>query len=647
MKTRSGKALTSSGRDFDSRPRKAGRPSCTPQRLEKNNRMEPFQDISETSNQCVQGLRPLEGHTESTEEREQDAVLEGIHIKSEPICEDIWDVLDELGDILDEAEEQADMMAKETEADLLEEEHAESNDYGGPLIPPPPPSISLTDDLSLYTRRSRPYNETSPVSFVESLQESGEISSSELSAKSINSPEIPLEFRCSPEENPERCRFMLRTSFLKAKHIKPDQRSFRSKSKERKRARKKSPSLQKQILSRTPSPQFRCGIRSPALEAKRRSSPASHRRRRSQSRNHTHSRRKSHSRDRQARGHRSPPRRGFRSRSRSPNRTSHFRSIRNWHPNRRSRDTSPSIRHLHSPFRGRPRSPVFKSRSARRYSPVRRPRHHSRSTSRPAKSLVRQRLENKVTLRDRSRSRSRPARKPIQERSRSRLKSAKVTQRMFSRSASQSPSKSKNRSLEKVSRQHSCSRTNDPKIPIQGKERSRSRSQPLQKPSVKPLVERSRSADQGANVEAKLPVERTISPISPRPISPMVTLHDNRIKRPNDLRQYLLPTPAAPQIVYTQTHYTQLEYSAHQFPGHLPGPIDHPPPALYTFGRPPPMLGPFDLRRRLATTRSLYYLAPNDLRHRIQDMYASPPDFNVYAEWPTEYPEQYPARGYF
>lgn len=674
MKTRSGKAFISSGRVSDSGLRNAGKPSCKPPPPEKRRRMEPCQDHAETTNQCVQGLRPLEGHFETAETSEQNALLEEIHIKSEPICEDLWDVLDELGDILDEAEEQADIMAKGKEADLLEEEQAESDKDGDPVTTPPPPSISLTDDFSLFTRRSRPYNDISPVSFIESLQESGEISSSDQSvfqekqpAIIINSPEIPLvEFRISPEENPERCRsraavkgrLSLETSLSKVKQISSGQKRLRSKSKERKRARKKSPSVQKLIVSRSPSPHFRGRRRSPALEPKRRSSPAKHRRRRSQSRDHKHRRRRSSSRDRKARCRRSPsPRRRFRSRSRSPNRTRRSRSIRNCTPKRRSRDASPSIRHRHSPSRGRPRSPGFKSRNVRRYSPIRRPRHRSRSTSRPAKSLVRQRLGSKVPLRDRSRSIPRLAGNPFPERSSSRSKSAKITQRVFSRTASRSRSRSKNRPLKIVGRQLSCSRSNDPESPIQGRERSRSRSLPPQKPTVKPLVEKCWSGDRGANiVEVKLPVDRlkplpdsasTTSTISPRPISPMVTLHDNRISRPKALRQYLLPTPPAPQIFYSQTHYTHLEYSPHQFPGHLPGPFDRPPQTLGPIGRPPPTLGPFDLRRRLATTRSLYYLGPSDLRHRIQDIYASPPAFNAYAEWPTGYPEQHPPSGYY
>nr|XP_016997942.2 serine/arginine repetitive matrix protein 2 [Drosophila takahashii] len=516
---------------------------------------------------------PSDGDLQSAEASDQEEILDEIHIKSEPFCEDLWDVLDELGDILDE--EQAENQAR-NQADLQNEELAESEVDENPETPPPP-SISLTDDFSLFTRRER------PASFDESLQESGEISSSEESAPvgSINSPNLTLmELRSSPEENPERCRsrFSLETTQIQA-----DQKETRSKSKERKH------SPPKKCVSRSPSPKFR-GRRGrsrsrSSAEARRRSSPVGHRRRRSKSREHTRSRRRSHSRERQERRRRPhSPRRRLRSRSRSRSRSKR---------NRRSRDASPR---RHSPFRPRPRSPRFVRRELRRHSPERRPRHRSRSTSRPAKSLVRHRLGNKVRPREPTRSTSPPGRSP-----RSRSKSAKITQRVRSRS------RSKNR---------------PPK-----RESPRSSSPPKQKQPKKPLADLA---------EAKLPQES--SSISPRPISPMVTLHDNRVSRPEELRQYLLATPPAPHVVYTQTQY--MEYSAHHFPGYPPaGP----------YGRPPPELGPFDLRRRLATTRTLCYLRPNDLRHRIQDMYAPPPAFNAYAEWPTGYPpgQQYHPSGYY
>ncbi|KAH8364095.1 hypothetical protein KR084_002525, partial [Drosophila pseudotakahashii] len=621
--------------------------------------MDVGKDHAESTKQNAQTQSPSDGDLQSAEASEQDALLDEIQIKSEPFCEDLWDVLDELGDILDE--EQAEVLAK-NQADLQNEELAESEVDENPATPPPP-SISLTDDFSLFTRRERVCNEVSPASFNESLQESGEISSSEESVpiRSISSPQNTLvELRSSPEENPERCRsrtvnngrFSLETPQPKGIQVKPKKKNTRSKSKERKHAHRKSPSIKKKCVSRSPSVKLRGRRRSRSRsspEAKRRSSPATHRRRRSQSRDHKRSRRRSYSRERQERRRRPPsPRRRLRSRSRSRDRSSRSRSIRNGPPNRRSRDASPSIRHRHSPFRPRPRSLRFVWRDLRRHSPERRPRHLSRSTSRPAKSLVRQRLGNKVWPREHTRSTSPPAKSPLQKRSRSRSKSAKITQRVkptHSRSPSKSRSRSKNKPPKTVARKRSCSRSKGPEGPI--RERPRSSSPPTQKHPKKPLAEKSTTADRVANaVEAKLPQDREhplpdntspISSISPRPISPMVTLHDNRISRPEGLRKYLLATPPAPHVLYTETQYTDMEYSAHHYPGYLPGP----------YGRPPPELGPFDLRRRLATTRTLCYLRPNDLRHRIQDMYAPPPAFNAYAEWPTGYPGQYHPSGYY
>ncbi|XP_017116041.1 serine/arginine repetitive matrix protein 2 [Drosophila elegans] len=608
MKTRSSKASLSSGRDAGLRnsAKSPGKP-LTP---EKDKHMDACHDPVDTSDQCVQSQ--AEGELQNPEV---------IHIKSEPFCEDLWDVLDELGVLLAEVDAESDLDEK-------------------PVITPPPPSITLADDSSLFTRRSKPDCDVSPISFNESLQESGEILSSEENNTEINisegmEPVLRINSsakdsqkersRSSPEGNSRRHWdstahkewLSMKTTATKAKEIKSDQRNPRSKSKERTRARKKSSSLRKISISRSPSPTFRGRRRSSSRNSssgRERSSQASRRRHRSQSRDHIR-RRRSFSRDRLKR-RRIPvsPRPRFRSRSRSPDRTSRSRSIRNHPSDRRLRDVSPSIRH----YRGRPRSPGFGWRHGiQRYLPARLPRLRSRSRSRSAKNLVRRRLGNRVPFRERSKSSSRPRRIPFRKRSRSRSISANVMLRESSRN---SGSKSRNPKI--VPRQSSRS----PRIHHEERQRS-----------VSPVM-----TDRVASPVESSPPASSFSPILPKPISPMVTQHDNRLTRPKELRQHQLPTPPDPQVVYK--HFTHLEYSSQHYPGYLatPGPYSQ-----HTHE-----LGTFDLRRRLVTTRSLCCLRPHDLRHRIQDVcrpdiYSPPPAFNVYPEWPTGYPGQYHPSGYY
>ncbi|KAI8033188.1 hypothetical protein M5D96_014046 [Drosophila gunungcola] len=243
--------------------------------------------------------------------------------------------------------------------------------------------------------------------------------------------------------------------------------------------------------------------------------------------------------------------------------------------------------------------------------------HKEWSRSRSATNLVRRRLGNRVPFRKRSKSSSRPRRIPFRKRSRSRSISANVLLRESSRSAPKARSGSKCRKPKIVPRQSSRS----PKI--QHEERQRSVSQPAQNKPLESLKDKPIMTDRVASpVEAKQlqsriqPPPASSSPILPRPISPM-------------------------QVLYT--HFTHLEYSAQHFPGYLaPGP----------YSQHPHELVPFDLRRRLATTRSLYCLDPHDLRHRIQDVfrpdiYSPLPAFNAYPEWPTGYSGQYHPSSYF
>ncbi|XP_016992074.2 serine/arginine repetitive matrix protein 2 [Drosophila rhopaloa] len=613
------------------------KPPCKPPSPENDKCMDAYNDPEYTMDKCVQSQAGCQLQT--VERSEQNTLAELVHIKSELFCEALCDVLDELGDFLDGEQDDSDLEAK-------------------PVITPPPPSISLADDSSLFTRRSKPDLE------VESLQESGEISSSEANntEESLSGEENPVrginfsakecqeeeDLLSSPEANSGHCwgsvehkeMFSEKTIITKAKVIKPDHRKRRSESKERKRARRKSSPIRRVPITRSPSPLFRSRRRSLSRNSssgKRRSSTASRRWHQSPSRDQKRSRRRSSSRNRLRRSCMPvSPRRRLRSRSRNSDRTSRSRSIRSRPSDRRLRHLSPSIRHRRrSPYRGRPTSPGCGRRHVRRHSPALLSRHRSRSRSRSARRLVREQLGNRVSLRERSRSR--PVRKPIRKRSRSRSISAKVMLHEGSRSASSSRTVSKSRPTK--ARQPSRS----PKSNLQEHPKSASQNQ-----TVKSLADKSWMADQVASPVEDIPPQDCIkppsvrsSPILPRPISPMITLHDNRLTRPRELRHYLLPTPPVPQMVYT--HYTQLEYSAQHLPGYLaPG----------THNQRPHELGAYDLRHRLSTTRSLYYLGPNDLRHRIQDVfrpdvYSPPPAFNAYAEWPTGYPGEYHPSGYY
>ncbi|EDX11515.1 GD15048 [Drosophila simulans] len=165
-------------------------------------------DIGDTANAHVQ-----DGEVLSSRSNEHDGLPQEVYIKSEPLYEDLCEVLDELGEILDE--EQDDVLDKRQgnnidrdQGEIMDKEQAELDEEEADT--PPAPSISLTDDASLFTRRSRPYADDSPLSFNGSLYEHGEISSSEEGQKEPvrgkNLHEIALvRFRNSPEQSLKRC----------------------------------------------------------------------------------------------------------------------------------------------------------------------------------------------------------------------------------------------------------------------------------------------------------------------------------------------------------------------------------------------------------------------------------------------------------
>ncbi|EDW44497.1 GM22466 [Drosophila sechellia] len=181
-------------------------------------------DIGDTANAHVQ-----DGEVLSSRSNEHDGLPQEVYIKSEPLYEDLCEVLDELGEILDE--EQDDVLDKRQgnnidrdQGEIMDKEQAELDE--GEADTPPAPSISLTDDASLFTRRSRPYADDSPLSFNGSLYEHGEISS--------------MRFRNSPEQSLKRCSInaFVERGFSSEKKI--NRRSTRSTSNEKSGTQRRS-----------------------------------------------------------------------------------------------------------------------------------------------------------------------------------------------------------------------------------------------------------------------------------------------------------------------------------------------------------------------------------------------------------------------
>ncbi|XP_017084329.2 serine/arginine repetitive matrix protein 2 [Drosophila eugracilis] len=589
--------------------------------------MDPRQDPAQTKDVQIQSQ--TKGDLQKAETSEQDKLLEEIHIKSEPFCDDLWDVLDELGDILDEEQANSVVLKK-------------------PAITPPPPFISLTDDSSLFTRRLRLDREVSRDSFNDPLSD-GEIASSEESIFQGTSPGRSIEYyrlfqveaSSSHEESSERhkgngCnnrKLSYEATVTRAKQLNPEPNNTRSKSYGRS-------FFSLHGIRGSRSPKFRGRRRSASrnsAESQRTSIPAY---RWSQSRENIRTLKRSNSRDHLDRHIRpSFPRRRFRSRSRSPDRRNRSHSERYPCPGKRSRDASPSIRHRSH------RSPDLERRHVRRHSPLYLPRLRFRRTSRPATNFERKKLGERICQVDRSKSKSRTERTHFRKRSRSRSKATKIIDREGSKNASKSRLKSKNSPVNIEAGKRSRSRSINSKS--RSRKYSKSSTQPAQSPTDNSRINKSSKAKRVVSRgDLKLPLnQKELLPVSssqsssldsPRPISPMVTLHDNRLTRHNEMRQYLLPTPP-PQIIYTQTNYTHLLYSAPQFQGYQSG-----------YYRPPSSdIGSCDLRGHTSSTHSIYYLSPNNMHEHSQDICLPQPAFNAHAEWPSGNYEQYHQNGYF
>ncbi|XP_020815947.1 uncharacterized protein LOC110189990 [Drosophila serrata] len=278
------------------------------------------------------------------------------------------------------------------------------------------------------------------------------------------------------------------------------------------------------------------------------------------------------------------------------------------------------------------RSQDFRRTHSSRYSPLRLPRQRSRSRS----------LSEKYSRNRRSRSRSPRLKFPIRNDCNNRSHQEKIPKSGLSRSTERSRSRST------FSPAPLRERLKGPppmlKIQLTSRKKSPSAHSPSLLGETMTSLQISTSDQTSQSGEQRLQPMKSASPVNslPRPIAPMITLHGNRVSRPSSLRRQLLPTPTAPHMFYMQTHYGNIEYRT-ALSYHTLGPPDSPTPAN---------LGPFDLRHRLHTSRSQFYLGSNDLRHRIQDLcvqntYLQPPAFNAHAQWPPVYSIDYNSSGYY
>lgn len=565
---------------------------------------------------------------------EQEPYIKEVHIKSEPnsepFCEDLCDVLDELGEILAEAQAVSDYEMK-------------------PVNTPPPPSIYLAEDTSLYTRRFKVDNDPSPTNFDKSLEtDSKAVGKKSIKGEFIDSGYTQTESHIKPRSSPANADHKRKPtvrSFSKEitaihvnRAIESNHKTRSSTSadlKQRSKNRRSDSARQRNSRSqsnrRKASSRCRGYRRSISQNSKYCKVDQKRPRSRSSDRIRIRSRRRSSPRYRLDRCQIS------RCRSRSPDfRRSDYIKYpltlkRSWAGrNQRHRNRTSS-----SPIR----SHDLSKRHLSRYFPLRLPRRRSRSRSNPGKFSRRRRsrsrsIRSKYPVRNVCNSRPNPARSLTRDRSRSLSKSTKILQRQRrSRSRSMSSTEPlRERSIKFISRHSSI------------KKSPSAQSQPLLDGAMTDvLIARSYSQTSLSGEQMIQPIKST-SPviISPRPIAPMITLHDNRISRPKSLRNHLIPTPLAPYMTCMQTHFTNFEYKSASLSYQASGP----------YNSPSVELAPFDLRHRLDTSRSLHSLGPNDLRHRIQDLYCQnaylpSPAFNAHAQWPSGYPIGYNYSGYY
>ncbi|XP_017019615.1 uncharacterized protein [Drosophila kikkawai] len=585
-----------------------------------------------------------QGFEQTPETCEQKAHVKEVHIKTEPnlelFCEDLSDVLDELGEILEE--EQADS-AFDTE------------------IAPPPPSFCLQDDTSLFTRRSNPDHDRSPVNIDDSLETSSNDSANKSKkdeffekgttqiiqspdSKSPNKPRsgtlIPFQERkprtrksSSKDTVSNKANRVIEANPQSPRPTPDDRRSSYRKCKthgsssggHRLRSKDVRSGSDRQRNSRSPSKHKKSPVRSRdrrrSVSQNSKYCKPDQKRHRSKSSDRVRGRTRRRSSPRERLDRRPKSRCG----SRSPHNMRSSDYIR--YPHRERSRTR--IHHRRNSSSSPRRSYDFRRGHFRGYSPSDLPRYRSRSRS----------SSGKISRSRRSRSRS-PRLRGIRRLNQARILTrgrSRSTERYRSRSVSVTKSIDRPSNTKKGPRLGS--RPPSLRIQLTSSRKSPSAQSPPLLDGTMTAVHVGSSYQASQSRDQRLQPMESVSPvsISPQPISPMVTLHDNRVSR-----RQLLPTPTPPHMFHMQAHFSNIEYRTSLSYQAL-GPPYNPAPAN---------LGPFDLRHRLDTSRSLCYLGPNDLRHRIQGLclqntYLPPPEFDTYAQWPPDYTIDYSSSGYY
>ncbi|KAH8246318.1 hypothetical protein KR032_000225, partial [Drosophila birchii] len=439
------------------------------------------------------------------------------HIKSTPnsesFCEDLRDVLDELGEILDEEQAALDFELK-------------------PEITPPAPSICLDDDESLYTRRSNDDNDRSATNMGKSTSKNSKYCKADQKRRNRRSQS---KQRNSPIRYRDR-----RSISLNSKYCSADR-----------------------LIVRNQRSQSRLRY-SPIRYRDRRSISEKRRRSKSSDRTKVRTRRRSSPRKRLER------RPTSRCRSRSPRKMRRSDYIKNSHTLQKESSWAEGIQRRRKSSWSPKRSHDFRMIS--RYSPLRQPRRHSNSRKFSERSRSRSRSpRSKFPIRNICNNRSHLTKIAMRSRSGSpdRSRSRSVS--------SPAPFRKRSRSTDRSSNHINVARLGRraPRLRIRHSSKRKSpshRMSPLGETMTAVQVTISHQAGQPG--EQRLKPMKIASPVnsSPKTIGPMITLHNNRMTRPTSVQRQLLPTPTAPHMLYT--HFANIERLPYApIPGNL-APID-------------------------------------------------------------------------
>ncbi|KAH8379710.1 hypothetical protein KR009_006736, partial [Drosophila setifemur] len=497
-----------------------------------------------------------------------------------------------------------------------------------PLITPPPPSITLEDDTSLFTRRTKPAIDHSP-SFESSTNNIYRdlVLSLSVNASAETSNSDQSKNKCDSWTSSKK-----NTHVVKGKDIQSGT-SMRSRSRSLSRFRRKrsSPSAYREYNSNI------CRTQT----TRRYSPPKKRSKSKKRSRDRSHPYRKSGtpskaqgslSRTRRMSSSLSADREYFLSSQTKTNRPNHKRQrSRSKDSDRtRRRDSSVEITYKtkaprldHNRERSKSKELIFYHSPRKAILPLERTLR-SKSKERGQNRRRHSHLSRRSKSKDRSRVRKRlspPYRK-------SRKPSPIRQKRNFSPSPRRSVYKSRRYSPARLPKRRSRS----PRRPrwIPHIERSRSPSRLKRHPHFKRLRSPSRPKRSPHFCRSRSPSRPNLSsPIRPMPISAMVPLHNYQIGHSISVGSHV---PPAPLMMCTPTRFTHFEYCEHRMHADCePLPLN---PASFAFNH------------CVTMTRSPVYLGPEDLRHRIQSTYRpnfNAPPFapNAYPNWTVDFPRNY------